>query len=87
MVEFYLCESDSCASCQTVMQSAVLIAKDYGIKLSYISDLVKIDELASSYHLERLPALLLMKDGIFQGVVYGYQPYEILAYWVEGYLN
>ncbi len=87
MLEFYLCASDGCVGCQALVQTASLVAQRYEFKLSYISDVEEVACLAKRYELVKLPALLLMVDGVFQGAVYGYQPYEILAYWVEGYLK
>lgn len=47
----------------------------------------EVKQLVEQYQIEKIPTLLLLKDGVKVGAVSGYQPAEILQYWLEDKLK
>lgn len=46
-----------------------------------------VDEIIKAHSIEKIPALLLMQNEEAIGCVTGYQPAEILTYWLEDKLK
>lgn len=77
---------DSCAGCLAVMSVASALAKQFGLNFVKI-DIEEQPELAAGFSIDRIPAIILAEDGKPFAQCSGYQPQEILEYWIEAKLE
>lgn len=72
-----------CAGCEELRFSAIEAFKEFpAYKVYYLDEITDIKSL-QQLQIQRTPAIILFKDGIEIARVYGYQPTEILALWLE----
>lgn len=79
---------DTCAGCVenfAGIQSIIETRND--LEFIEVGDLHAIKQLVERYHLTHLPALLLVQGNDLLGEVHGYQPLEILSYWIDAKMD
>ena len=75
---------DTCAGCaENLWGIKEIIAQRDDIEFIEVGDLDEIKKYVEQYQCTHLPSLLLLKDEKCLGIVHGYQPFEILAYYVD----
>lgn len=77
---------DSCANCLAVMPMLNVLAKQFALKFVKIN-IEEQPELAKGFEIDRIPAIILAEDGVPFAQCSGYQPPEILEYWIEAKLE
>ena len=77
---------DSCANCLAIMPALNGLAKQFGMQFVKI-DIEEHPELAAGFTIDRIPAIILAEDGVPFAQCSGYQPQEILEYWIEAKLE
>lgn len=75
-----------CAACEALAFSAGEAAARLGIAFFRL-DIDTCGALPADWHIERVPALVLAREGRMVCVLYGYQPPEILGLYLEDRLN
>lgn len=76
---------DGCANCEALFPEVSAVAESLGIRAVRI-DAAECGRLLEEWQIERIPATVILKDGVAAGRCYGYQPREILALWAESKL-
>ena len=82
-----LITGEGCVNCDVMYLTAKEVVTSFeGLKFNALS--VEDDkDLIESFKVEKVPCLILFKDGEEKGRCYGYQPDEILKLWLEAKLN
>lgn len=77
---------EGCDACLAVMPNCGEVAEKFGLKFVRIS--IEDDpEVVERYSVDRIPSIILAKDGVPFAKCSGYQPMEILELWVEAKIN
>lgn len=88
MVELVLLQSESCVSCVSLSHEVKqLVAQDNNLKLTEYSQEDDVNKHIQIYDIEKLPALIVLKDNQKLGQCYGYQPIFILEAWIDSLLE
>ncbi len=77
---------DSCANCLAIMPVMRDLAEQFSLKFVKI-DVEEQPELAEKFQIDRIPAVILAKDGVPFAQCSGYQPQEILEFWIQAKLE
>jgi len=77
---------DSCVNCLAVMPLLSELAVQFGLKFVKV-DVEEQPELARGFSIDRIPTIILAEDGKAFAQCSGYQPQEILEYWIEAKLE
>ena len=72
----------SCAGCHALMPEAREAANKYALPFYYL-DAEEAEELVREWGVGSVPALFLAEGGVPFASCRGYQPREILEYWLE----
>ncbi|MCD8308628.1 MAG: thioredoxin family protein [Clostridia bacterium] len=75
-----------CAGCYGAMPQARAAAQNLDIPFIYI-DAEQNTEIIERWQIEKLPTLLIIKNGKPVASVVGYQPQEILELWIKSKLQ
>jgi len=79
---------ESCANCISLMRPLKEISERLdGVKLIHIEAETSSAELITALDVEKVPAILLIRDGLIFAKCYGYQPEEILELWIDAKLE
>lgn len=79
---------DACAGCVENFEGIKSILETHDdLEFQEIGEFEEIKRMVETYQCSHLPALLLLKGKELLGEVHGYQPLEILAYWIDAKLN
>ncbi len=78
---------ESCANCLTLLPVVNKLAAARGIPVRHIELTRENEESVRAYGIERVPTLILLKDGEETARCTGYQPEEILELWLDAKLQ
>lgn len=89
MNEFEILEvsGESCANCFTLMPILHKLAAERNIPLRHIEAGEDTQELLQSLQIERVPTVIVKKNGREIARCTGYQPEEILSLWLDAKLE
>lgn len=90
MSNLYLVElaSDTCASCANLRANIDHdLLNKYQITYEYVDDVAIIKRYQKIVKIDKLPTLILIKQGTVIGRLSGNQPAEILEYWLVSSLE
>ena len=73
---------ESCAGCHALMPEARAAAQKFDIPFYYL-DSGEAGELVEKWEVSAVPSLYLADGGVPFANCRGYQPQEILEYWIE----
>lgn len=77
---------DSCANCLAIMPVMRDLAEQFSLNFIKI-DVEEQPELAEKFQIDRIPAVILAEDGVPFAQCSGYQPQEILEFWIQAKLE
>lgn len=78
---------NGCANCVSVDAVVSRLAQERGIAFERIELDGRTREEVARLQIERVPAILIMRDGEPIARCYGYQPEEILEVWLDAKLT
>ena len=78
---------ESCANCFTLMPILNRLAAERNIPLKHIEAGADTRELVDSLKIERVPTVIVFKDGKEMARCTGFQPEEILSVWLDAKLE
>lgn len=91
MYKFIMISGSSCAGCTSLQMEVNTVLPQFSevTYQEYSLDQMnqEVQALIDNYHIEKIPTLLLLKDDVEIGKVSGYQPAEILSYWLKDKLE
>lgn len=81
----------SCSGCTNLHMEVKEVLKDFPEidykELSIDTKNEEVMQIIEQYQIEKIPTILLLKEEVEIGRVSGYQPSEILQYWLEDKLK
>ncbi len=82
-IEILEISGESCANCYSLMPVLKKIADERKIALRHIEVAPQNMQALLTYKIDRVPTVILLKDGEPFARCTGYQPEEILGLWVD----
>lgn len=74
---------ESCANCFSMMNVLNNVLKDKDVNLIHIEIDENQQEFIKQYNIDRVPTIMVMLDNIEFARCRGYQPEEIISFWLE----
>ena len=74
---------ESCANCFSMMKVLNNVLKDKDVNLIHIEIDENQQEFIKQYDIDRVPTIMVMLDNIEIARCRGYQPEEIISFWLE----
>lgn len=85
LVDFW---ADWCLPCRVFSPILEKLAQDYKEKIIFAkANLEQVRNIASKYGIDRIPAVLLFKEGKLISGFVGVRPEEIIKEWLEKYVE
>ncbi len=82
-IEILEISGEGCANCYSLMPVLKKIADERGLSLKHIEASFENRQELSTYEIDRVPTVILLKDGEPFARCTGYQPEEILGLWID----
>lgn len=73
---------ETCDACLAVAPNCRAVAENFGLRFVKIS-IEEHPEVIETYSIDRIPTIILARDGELIAKCSGYQPQEILELWVQ----
>ena len=85
VIEF---SGESCANCFSLMPLLHRLLKDYpDVALKHVEVNETTMDIVKKFEVERVPTIIITKDGTEIARCRGFQPEEILAIWLDSKIN
>ncbi len=89
MAKFTLLEvsGESCANCLTLLPVVNRLARERGIPVEHLEVNEQNADRVRALSVDRVPTLIVLRDGAEIARCTGYQPEEILSLWLDAKLE
>ncbi len=87
MTEMILVSGEGCAGCEAAEPIARKLARERNVAFRRLEAGEKTQEMLARLAIDRLPTLLVVRDGEEIARCCGYQPEEILSLWLDAKLG
>lgn len=87
MTEIVEIGGDGCANCYALFPVLKKLAEEKGFALRTLALSPQTEQEIRNYRIERVPTVLVLRDGKELGRCTGYQPEEILSAWLDAVTN
>ncbi len=74
---------ESCANCYTLLPLVKKLAAERGLDVEHLEVNEETGERVAALHIDRVPTLIVCRDGEEVARCTGFQPEEILALWLD----
>ncbi len=86
-IELMEVSGESCANCFSLLPILHKLAAERGIPLRHLEVTEESAEEVKKYQIDRVPTVLILKDGEVTARCTGYQPEEILSLWLDAKIS
>ena len=86
-IELLEVSGESCANCFSLLPILNKLAAERGIPLRHLEVTEGTAEEVKKYEIDRVPTVLVLKDGEVTARCSGYQPEEILSLWLDAKIS
>ena len=86
-IELLEVSGEGCANCFSLLPLLNKLAAERGIPLRHLEVTEENAEAVRKYEIDRVPTVLVLKDGEVTARCSGYQPEEILSLWLDAKIS